>query len=191
MAPGPRVRSARSAPGPHGRAGRVGGYANAVFLVFVAACAAFVVATSSSLPALVASHFDAAGHANGFMPRTPYMGVMVALVVVVGLVIAIVPAMALRRPDARIHLPHRDYWLAPERRDATIATLTAMMRRFAYVPLAFLVYAHWLVVRANGVSPPLLDARAIRAGIFLFVIATLLFVIVMIARFRSVPARRR
>jgi uncharacterized membrane protein len=43
-----------------------------VFVVLMAAVAAFVIATSGSLPERVASHFDGAGNPNGYMTRDGY-----------------------------------------------------------------------------------------------------------------------
>jgi hypothetical protein len=99
------------------------GKGSQLFLLFVACAAVFVWVTGLTLPNLVASHFGAEGAANGFMPRSFYIGFM--LVVIIGLpaLLVVVTWFALGSSSARINLPNRDYWLAPERRTETLATL--------------------------------------------------------------------
>ena len=70
------------------------------------ACAAlFVLGSKHFLPAIVASHFDAAGRANGFMGRDAYVSLMLILSVVVPVVIALIALRAFKQPATRIHLP--------------------------------------------------------------------------------------
>ena len=87
-----------------------------VFLVVLGGAAAFVWLTARGLPDVVASHFGASGAANGFMPRAAYLRFMLALVVVPPAAVVVLPALLLNRSNARINLPHREYWLAPDRR---------------------------------------------------------------------------
>jgi uncharacterized membrane protein len=71
------------------------------------------------LPAMVASHFNAAGKADDWMPKESFVALnaivlasLLAVVLILGLVIPRVPA-------ALINLPQKEYWLAPERRRQT------------------------------------------------------------------------
>ena len=165
---------------------RARGLAQPLFLLLIAAAAAFILISSASLPSQVASHFDAAGVPNGFMSRAAYQRIMLVLVVAVASMIGWLPAVALRRPDARINLPHREYWLAPQRRAATIELLLGRMRSFAGGVLLFLCYAHELVVRANRSSPARLSARAIEWGVVLFLAATFIWTLRLTRRFRRI-----
>ena len=71
------------------------------WLVFlIVAAAAFVLASSRWLPPVVASHFDAAGNANGAMPRHIYTLIMTALIVVAPGVVAFASTRALVRAVA-------------------------------------------------------------------------------------------
>ena len=145
------------------------------FLAIAAAAAAFIAYTGRAMPALVASHFVASGAANGFMPRPVYLTLI--LVVCVGLPVALAFATgaAVGRPSARINLPNRDYWLAPERRGATVARLRTGILQFNVLLIVFLAYAHWLVVRANQVQPPMLPARHMIAGLLAFCAALIVW----------------
>jgi hypothetical protein len=71
------------------------------------------------LPPTVASHFNAAGKADDWMPKESFAALnaivlasLLAVVLILGLVIP-------RVPVALINLPHKEYWLAPERRRQT------------------------------------------------------------------------
>lgn len=158
-------------------------------LLILTTCAtAFVWATGHTLPSVVASHFDIGGHANNFMPRDAYVWIMLALVVAMPLVIAVIPHWALRNPGVRINIPNRGYWLAPERRAATIDYLARQLVRFSIVLLAFLCYVHWLVIQANQAVPPQLSAPYFIAGLVLFLVAILAWLIALIGHFRKTPS---
>lgn len=158
----------------------------APFLVLVTCAALFVWATSQSLPAIVASHFDSIGNANGFMPRSAYVWFMLVIVALVPLILALMPLRAFHDPNARINLPNREYWLALERRAETIDYLSRQALRFSTMLLAFLCYAHWLVVQANKVAPPNLSSRWFVGGLVVFLAATLVWAVSFIGRFRNV-----
>ena len=155
-------------------------------LVVMLAMAAgvFVWFTGQAMPPIVASHFNAAGIANGFMPRAAYLGLMMVLVAAVPLVTMVMSGVALSKPGARINLPNRDYWLAPERRAGTIAFLQAHMAGFSALLVVFLAYGHWLVVRANLSGAQQLQAGWMQAGLCVFIGATILWIVLLIARFR-------
>lgn len=157
------------------------------FLALILLAALFVWISSRSLPAVVASHFGISGHANRFMPRDAYVGLMLAAVMLVPLLLVALPTWAFRSPNAPINLPHRDYWLAPQRRAQTVATLSAQLVRFAILVLMFLCYVHWLVVKANQVTPPALASRWMVAGLAVFLLATLVWVVALVRRFGRVP----
>lgn len=159
------------------------------WLVFlIVAAAAFVLASSRWLPPVVASHFDAAGNANGAMPRHIYTLIMTALIVVAPSVVAFASTRALDQPGARINLPRRDHWLAPERRERTLADLRAFFRRFAAALTLFLAYAHGLVVRANGLRPPHLAPGPFLLGLLVFLLALGGWTIALLRRFQAPDA---
>jgi Domain of unknown function (DUF1648) len=164
-----------------------------LFLAFVACAAIFVWFTGSALPGLVASHFGSAGTPNGFMPRGVYIAFMLVFVIGLPLLLVLVTSFALGRPNARINLPNRDYWLAPERRAETIDFLRASLRWFGALLVAFLCYAHWLVVRANESQPVQLAQSWFIGGLVVFLIGTFIWLRVLLGRFRNptdTPRRR-
>lgn len=158
---------------------------NTRLFAFLVACAAvFVWVTSEQLPLLVASHFDGAGQPNGFMPRGGYRGLMLTLLIALPSLLIALTWWSLGASRARINLPNRDYWLAPERRAATVAYLRTGLLWFGVLLLAFLCYVHWLVVLANGQQPPRLDNAWFIGGLVSFLAALLIWLKAFLGRFR-------
>jgi len=145
-----------------------------LFALFVACAAAFVWLTSIRLPAVVASHFGGSGAANGFMSHGFYVCFMLAFVIGLPALLVSLTWLAITSPKARINLPNKDYWLAPERRAETIAFLRSGILWFGTMLVLFLCYTHWLIVLANQVQPPRLANSWFIGGLVVF-FAVLLF----------------
>jgi hypothetical protein len=154
------------------------------FFLLMGAALLFIVFTGRSMPTLVASHFNALGAATGFMRRTPYLLVMVVVVLLPPILLVMMPRIALRNPHARINVPHRDYWLAPQRREQTVQIILQYTTRFAQMLVVFLCYAHGLVVHANASSPPTLSAGWLLAGLVVFMGLTVRWTFGLMGQFR-------
>ena len=89
-----------------------------LFFALAIAVTATILATSGNLPERIASHFANGGAANGWMSRDAYVVIVLAMATLLPLFIVAMMARLPRMNPRRIRLPHRDYWLAPERRDA-------------------------------------------------------------------------
>ena len=153
-------------------------------IVLVVCAIAFVYHTCRSLPQMVASHFDGAGVATGFVQRAVYERVAIGMLLLPPILLGIVPRLSLRNPTARINVPHARYWLAPERRADTIALIEQECAKFAGMLLFFLCYAHWLVVHANQSVPPSLQSGWLVAGLAVSLGVTVRWVIFLLGRFR-------
>lgn len=158
-----------------------------IFLFVLVAAGAFVWFTSGDLPALVASHFGPGGAANGFMAKDTYTVLMLAVVVGVPALVASTTQLVRILPPQMINLPNRQYWLAPERRAATLEALASLNLRFALALAVFLCFVHWLVVRANAVQPARLPETLFFVGLAAFGAATLAWLLVLFRRFGRVP----
>jgi uncharacterized membrane protein len=140
------------------------------------------------LPEQVASHFDGSGEANGFQSRPMFLAFHAGSIVLLSVVFLLVPALLHRIPPALINMPRKDYWLAPERRESSMALLAALLTWFGVASLALTTVVIELVLRANlpGGSGrlsavllwALLGAYFLFVGIWLFVVFT---------RFRRIP----
>jgi len=118
------------------------------------------------------------------MPRNVYIGVTFLLVIGAPVLLVFLTWFAIKSPGARINLPNRDHWLAPERRSETVSFLRAHILRFAALLVTFLCYAHWLVVRANLSQPIRLAGLWFIGGLVVFSIAVLALAHALLSRFR-------
>lgn len=160
------------------------------YVLFLALSAGYVWISSRELPAIVASHFGGSGLANGHMSHDGYLIFMLAMLIGLAVVVVLLPNWLIGKPGVRINVPNRDYWLAPERRAETVARLQGVMRRIGFLLTGMLVYTHWLVVEANAATPPRLDNTWFLAGLAVFVLATLGFVLGLILHFARLPLGR-
>ena len=146
--------------------------------------AAFVVLSGAVLPERVASHFDAGGAANGYLPRSMYLLTML-VVCALPVLACLAAAASLRNPRARINLPHRAVWLAPDRREETVRRIRRGMGQFSACLLVFLWYVQWLVVRANRHSPAHLPTAWMLGGLVVFVVVTVVWLRGFLWQFRA------
>lgn len=158
-----------------------------LFALFIACAAAFVLLTSMRLPALVASHFGGSGTANGFMPHGFYVCFMLGFVVGLPALMVGLTWLSISSPKARINLPNKDYWLAPERRAETIEFLRSGIVWFGTMLVAFLCYVHWLVILANEVHPARLANSWFIGGLVVFFVALFIWLKVFLGHFRQSP----
>jgi len=133
------------------------GFAIVLLAALFAAAAAILYATADSLPAQVASHFDASGHVNGYMARRTYLLFMSLVTFGVPLLIVELNIVLPRFAPRLVRIPARDYWFAPERRAETIASIATSGMLTASLVTAFMIAVHLLVVEANRQSPPHID----------------------------------
>jgi uncharacterized membrane protein len=101
------------------------------------------------LPTQVASHFDGAGHPNGWSSRLAYFALHAVIVVIDTICFAALPAWLERAPVRLVNLPNKDYWLAPERRAATMARVASALTWFGCAGLIFILVVTSLVIDFN------------------------------------------
>jgi hypothetical protein len=157
------------------------------FFPVLAAAAIFVCWSAGVMPSVVASHFAGGGVANGFMPRGQYVGFMLAVVVLVPSLLFFIGPLASRLPVQLINLPNRQYWLAPERRAATLVSLGNFGVWVAYATLGLLCLVNWFVVQANLQQPPRLEQPPLVGALSLFFVALFVGMMVVLRRFFRVP----
>ncbi|MCW5622531.1 MAG: hypothetical protein KIS79_15590 [Burkholderiales bacterium] len=160
-------------------------FGSVIFFLFLAAAAVFVWTTSASLPPVVASHFAASGIADGFMSRPAYRLVLLLLVVGIPLLVAFGPLPLIGKRGMSLNIPHRQYWLAPERREQTLGVLRRHGLWFGASVALFVAYVHWLVVLANRLQPPQLSMSALLWGMGVFFAALAAWLFVLYSRFRN------
>jgi uncharacterized membrane protein len=103
----------------------------------------------TQLPARVATHFDAQGRANAWMSKDTAIGLMIAFQVGVPLLLVGVASLTALVPNSLISLPNREFWLAPERRSETLATVRGSLIWIACALSAFTMFCSHLTFLAN------------------------------------------
>lgn len=129
------------------------------------------------LPARVASHFDFAGQATGFMPKPAFFLFYAGVLALMSVIFHLTPLLVARLPEDMINLPNRAYWWAPEHRALAIAKVRAFSAGFGDGTLLFLLLVFRDVMHANRLDEPHLTIR-----ILVFVGAFVVFAVVWTGR---------
>jgi len=158
-----------------------------LFALLLIVVGAFIVATTGQLPDRVASHFGAGNLANGWMTRGGYLAFMLAFALLFPVVIVGAVGWLPRVRAKSINIPHRDYWLAPSRRDATMATLASHACWLGCLLTVFIAGIHFAVLEANAAVPPRLPADFFWTLLAGFLAAVALWIGALYLRFRNVP----
>jgi hypothetical protein len=158
-----------------------------VLLVLEAIAAGGLAWSARELPPRVASHFDIQGQPDGWMSRDSHLKFMAGIGSIVPLFLIGIGLLMGVMPAGSVNLPHRDYWLAPERRRQTNYYLARHTTWFACAMTAFFIGLNWCVVEGNRSTPPHLTSSIwVLLGLFLaFVLAWL---IVLITHFSRLPS---
>jgi uncharacterized membrane protein len=101
------------------------------------------------LPGLVAAHFDAAGRPNGWMPREHFLQYQVVFTLGFAAFFFSLTLVTSILPAAWLNLPHKDYWLAPARREATRQRIARMILAAGCGTQAFFLFLHQRICQAN------------------------------------------
>jgi uncharacterized membrane protein len=147
-------------------------------------CAIFYFSsTVSSLPPLVASHFDGAGFPTAHFTRAFYTKFLFGIGIVFPLaMVTLLSVVYSKAGDMK--LPNRDYWLAPERIAQTRALLVAHAVWFGCLMVAMICYMHWLLLIAHRSVPPHLSNQLVMGGLLIFMAVAVGWVIALLRAFR-------
>ncbi len=158
--------------------------ARPLFFLLLLVSATLIVATTGQLPAQVASHFGAGGAANGAMTRSGYLVFMLAFAIGLPLLMAFSMAILPRYSTRSLSIPHRDYWLAPARRDATLRYIEAQAYWLGSLMTVFIAAIHLLLLEANATQPPRLPGALFATLLGTFLAALALWMMMLIMHFR-------
>jgi hypothetical protein len=86
-------------------------------------------------------------------------------------------------PVSVINLPHKEFWLSPERRDDTLSYIRVWSAWIGCALLAFLLFVMELVLRANLHTPPQLNTAAFVPAILSFIAFVAISIIRLILHF--------
>lgn len=163
--------------------------AKTAFWLSVALLAWILVRGHGELPATVASNFSGDGAVNSYMTKQQFLILETALMGMLVLTFAGMPWLLRRMPDGLINMPHKDYWLAPERRRESLAMLGQQLLWMGTATVVFMAYALELVIQANLDPAPRLGGGFVWA-LGLYLAAVLAWTVWLIRHFNRVPASR-
>ena len=152
----------------------------AVLLVLTCGALAFFIYYGQWFPPTLAVRFTLAGVPYGWMDRLKFIVIGSSLSFMLPtFVVACLGVMPRVLPIRMVTLPHRDYWLAPERREATLNRLLYFALWLGCLVQAFLL-SLWIMIR--HANPPGAPARSLdghTALVAVFVLALVTFVAVV------------
>ncbi len=155
-------------------------------ILFIVLCVGFLLyvnQTSSLLPERVATHFGGGGQPNGWMSRSGYT-IFISFFGV-GLPLFVVGLCFLCRflPVWTVNLPHREYWLSPERRSRTYSYLLTHNLWLACLLVGFVAGMHYLTIQANHSIPVHLASSSLMTLLAIFLGCMALWVIALVRHF--------
>jgi uncharacterized membrane protein len=135
------------------------------------------------LPDRMASHFGPSGAPNGWMTKTQFFLVF-AIVFLPALFVEFwLHRKIAKTPEAKLNLPNKEFWLAPERRAETFAYFESFFAWYGCAFLFVMVSAMSLAMRANFNSPPQLATGPIVSVLAGFLLYNVLAIAAMFRRF--------
>ena len=138
------------------------------------------------LPETIASHFNINGEADSFSAKTAFFILEAVLFTFVLGIMLFSTKLVGSLPTAMINLPNKDYWLAPERRAATLEVLSRQFEWLGVALVALFIAVNQLVFQANLTKENLSSTNFLTVlGIFL------LFVVIWTMRMIRQFSRRK
>jgi uncharacterized membrane protein YciS (DUF1049 family) len=137
----------------------------------------------TGFPDRVASHFDFTGTPDAYMGKKPFFILMVSLaagltVLFVGLAF-VVKAAVLGADNPPINLINRDYWFAPERKEATAAFLAAWVCLQGAGIMWVVLDVFWQAIQINLGKAKKMKFR----GLYAFLAFMALWIAIALVRF--------
>jgi len=156
------------------------------FLVLV--CLLMMAYYYPQMPQRMASHFAADGRVNGWQSREAFFVLMILVSASSVVVCFLAPRQIAARSNARINLPHRDYWLAPGRREQTMRFISATMAWFACGILFVLISGTFLALQANLAPDHRFNSEAMLVVLGAFLLGLLGLLVRLVRHFQKVPS---
>jgi len=108
----------------------------------------------AQLPDTLAVHFGTSGRPDGWQSRQQFWIFSFGMIYGTWLFMAALAFLIHKTPDRWINLPNKAYWLAPERRDATLRRLSGGLEVFATVQAAWMAWLIDSMIRTNLSGTP-------------------------------------
>lgn len=133
------------------------------FLAWSVAVVLFILSVyyfGAELPERVATHFDGAGHANGWMPRAVHLRFFTLFGIGSSVFVIVIGSCTRYLPASLLNVPHPEYWRSPEHYPEACAFFSRHLYWFATLLLLWSGVLHYLLVQANHRTPTVMDNNA-------------------------------
>jgi uncharacterized membrane protein len=135
------------------------GLSRAAILLFLLLAVVQFLYFTPLLPDQVATHFDATGQPDDWSSKQMFMAGNLIFAGGMAAMFLGLTSLVKKLPDEWINMPNKDYWLAPERRDQTLASLQSQMEWLSAITVALLVGIAQITIDANLAGKPLNDGQ--------------------------------
>jgi len=102
-----------------------------------------------SLPDQVAIHFTLNGKPNGWSSKTVFLIFETGLQLFMFLTFWGLGKLIPKLPNSAINLPHKEYWLAPERYNETMNSLQNLLYNIGSITFLLLIHVNYSVAQSN------------------------------------------
>ena len=141
----------------------------------------------AALPERVADHFNSAGTANGWTSRSAFTAFFVVFgTIFSSFVIGICYSIRFF-PSRLLNVPNPEYWRSPKHYPEACAFLFGHAFWFGALAAVWFGLFHYLVVRANRLTPPVLDSKTLSLLTVAFLAGILFWAMALIRHFRNLP----
>lgn len=157
------------------------------FLLAIGLFITSVIIGASALPERIATHFDAAGNADGWMSRSTHISAFLAFgfgisAFLLGLVYAI-----RFFPASTLNIPHADYWRLPAHHARACAFIFNHALWLAALNTLFFTALHACIVHANATTPPSFPSMALGLAVGVFLTGLSLWIFFLVRFFSKTP----
>jgi uncharacterized membrane protein len=137
------------------------------------------------LPDRMASHFGATGMPNGWMTKPQFFIIFAVSLLPVLFIEFWLHRKISKTPGARLNLPNKEYWLAPERRAGTFAYFETFFAWYGSAFLFVIATVMGLAMRANFDSTPQLPIASTVSVLIGFVLFNIVAIGAIYRRFSN------
>jgi uncharacterized membrane protein len=151
------------------------------FIILCALCVVQVAYYYPLLPETVPSHFGASGRPDAWSSKNFFVIFYLSVIAVISVLFLSLSFILSCMPVSLINMPHKEFWLAPERKEKTLTFLSQYLLLFALftVLLLFDIFNQSFQValgKAQALTHPL-------ASILVYLSLILLWIICMFVKF--------
>ena len=139
-------------------------------------------------PPEMAAHFNLQGNPDRIVPRAEFFSFQIKTLLIMIVISLVMQFIFMVLPERLMHMPNREYWLAPARRDDTLDRMSSFAAMMFGVILLAVQAAFELSVYANLKTPIFFNAQ----WMFVVMIASVIVIGLMLASlmgsFRTIPS---